>query len=208
MYQLPSFTMSPTNHRESTATSQPSPPPLYAKAQRQPDIQEILRFSSVGAQPSDEDVVVRVLRHPSLDKPSSPLKRVLTITPNSPSPPPPELSEKLPNAIDVSDLPSPPKNIIFKRPHLFTRQSSTIVVSPLPPAPTVAIPEPIAESVTTLPESESPETSKSHWWQFGRKQTASIDKPVVAVTAADTPAIILPTHPTDEEKFLYATTRR
>ncbi|TFK44990.1 nucleotide-diphospho-sugar transferase [Crucibulum laeve] len=47
------------------------------------------------------------------------------------------------------------------------------------------------------------------WWQLSlKKKTAAIDKPATVVVKADQPALVLPSPPTDAEKFLYAKTRR
>ncbi|KAF9486074.1 nucleotide-diphospho-sugar transferase [Pholiota conissans] len=45
------------------------------------------------------------------------------------------------------------------------------------------------------------------WWQFSSHKKATV-KPIIATVAADNSTVILPSPPTDEEKTIYAQTRR
>ncbi|KAF9047517.1 nucleotide-diphospho-sugar transferase [Panaeolus papilionaceus] len=86
-------------------------------------------------------------------------------------------------------------------------------VAPRDEASSPTFPEPeihvaVEPEATVVPTNPEP-VEYQRWWQlFGRKKQASIEKPAAAVVAADLPAIILPTPPRDEEKVIYAQTRR
>lgn len=82
-----------------------------------------------------------------------------------------------------------------------------------PASPSVITEDPRAATVTpalpAAPADALQVPAKSRAWELiSGEKVSSIDKPITVVTPSDQSTIILPSPPRDDEKYLYAQTRR
>lgn len=82
-----------------------------------------------------------------------------------------------------------------------------------PTSPTATIEDPpaaVARQVLPTPPADAahvPVKSRS-WEMLAPQKVSSIDKPIAVVTPSDQSTLILPSPPRDDEKYMYAVTRR